>query len=117
MKYKKNSQKQRSDNLGFNYYIEQFHQISLEHQEISNDSPDTGTDDDLIDFFARLLRLLSAEGETYLDAFIGSTQKTLGADLEKTYPALIRMQAAGLVAINQGKVMLTDSGREMVDDH
>ncbi len=118
MKYRKTSENKRSDNLSFNYYIEQFHRISIEQQEISSkELTDSEVDDDLLDFFARVLRLLRSEGETYIDAFILDTQKILGADLDKTYPALQRMQSAGLIAINQGKVMLTDSGREMVDEH
>jgi hypothetical protein len=96
--------------LGFNYYIEQLHQITIE-QKI-----DAQEDEDLLDFFAQLLRLLRQPGEAFLDAFFAEAQARLGADIKKTYPALQRMQIAGLVDINEGKVLLTNSGKELMDE-
>jgi hypothetical protein len=96
--------------LGFNYYIEQLHQISIEQKS------STENDDELLDFFVQLLHLLRQPGDAFLDAFFAEAQERLGADIKKTYPALQRMQTAGLIYMNEGKVLLTDSGKELMDE-
>ena len=100
-------------NPGFNYYIEQLHRISIEQKSSQMDEV---SDDDLLDFFVQLLRLITQSGDAFLDKFLSEAQSNLGADSNKTWPALQRMQTAGLVDINEGRVTLTASGKELMHE-
>jgi coproporphyrinogen III oxidase-like Fe-S oxidoreductase len=127
---RKSVEKRKSDehpassegNLGFNYYIEQLHQISVEQntvlsrQTVENEPENEPEEEASLDIFAKVLRLLWQTGEAYLDSFFSEAEHKLDLDMQKTYPALQRMQAAGLVAINEGKVCLTASGKELMAD-
>jgi coproporphyrinogen III oxidase-like Fe-S oxidoreductase len=106
------------DNLGFNYYIEQLHQISIEQKSIATGQSleAEAKDDDALEVFAQVMRLLWQTGEAFLDAFFAEAEHKTGLEMKKIYPALQRMQTAGLVEINEGKVYLTDSGKELMQD-
>ncbi len=104
-------------NLSFNYYIEQLHQISIEQKSVRTEQRiSVDIDDDDLDVFVQIIRLLWETNENFLDAFFVEAEHRLGLDMKKTYPALLRMQAAGLVTISEGKVFLTDSGKELMEE-
>jgi len=118
---KKKSDAQQSlaqENLGFNYYIEQLHQISVEQKTIrvEHNFKDDLEEDENLDVFTQVLRLLWQTGDAFLDSFFTEAEHKLGLETKKTYPALQRMQTAGLVEINEGKVWLTDSGKDLMQE-
>ena len=104
--------------LGFNYYIEQLHQITVEQKSESVVEGFRGTpaDEDNLEVFAQILGLLWKNGAAYLDAFFVEAEHKYDLEMKDSYAALQRMQTAGLVEISEGKVYLTEAGKDLMED-
>ncbi len=117
LRYEGDKDNSSRKNFGFDYYIEQLHQISIERKSVESEREvDQEEDEERLDIFAKLLRLLWHTGDIYLETFFSEAHTSLGVEMSVTYPALQRMQAAGLVAINEGKVILTASGKDLMEE-
>lgn len=104
--------------LGFNYYIEQLHQITVEQKSapVGESFRGSPADEDDLEVFAQVLSLLWQNGAAYLDAFFVEAEHKYDLEMKDSYAALQRMQTAGLVEIGEGKVYLTEAGKDLMED-
>jgi hypothetical protein len=104
--------------LGFNYYIEQLHQITVEQKSnlVGESFRGSPADEDNLEVFAQVLSLLWQNGAAYLDAFFVESEHKYDLEMKDSYAALQRMQTAGLVEISEGKVYLTEAGKDLMED-
>lgn len=99
---------------GTTYFLGQLNQIYEETSAKSSRNVGEMDEEERLVFMARMLRILQEEDEIEVLAYVEQVQDEVGITEDTVRDAIRDLLFAGLVALDDGKIRLTGSGREML---
>ncbi len=98
---------------GTNWYLEQLN-LLYEEKSVTTKKPSTMDEKERLVFMAKMLRLLQGEDEIEILVFFDKVLVEVDGAEEDVRDAVLELSTAGLVILEDGKIRLTDAGREVL---